>query len=171
MSRVDSSSQVSWMLLLSAVATATTCLDRKARSRGNKEPKLLYNKPPFTTYTARGTNSTGRKSKCSQFAFKSGMSNHCHIIQDTHYSSHKEPESQSSHYNYNQSRPLHVKPKSLEHHSTSTPPFKKVLSSKLFPLYNFLGLTSVGWSSLRLFSRTAASVKLDSGSQVASSIG
>ena len=61
---------------------------------------------------------------------------------------------------YNQSRSLRAKRKSMEHHTTSTPPLRKVLSPKLLSLYNLLGLTSVGWSSLKLSSRTTASVKL-----------
>ena len=88
---------------------------------------------------------------------------------------------------YNQSSSLHVNPVScsanpvycmpslslMEHYTTSTPPLRQVLSSKLICLFlhSLLGSTSVGWSSFRLASRTAASVKLDSGSQVASLIG
>ena len=157
---------------------------------------LTLYKIPLTTYTKWGRTLTGKEESVSRSVFsKQECTSHCHIIQDAHYSSHRKPESQFHHFQsvtwhrgprqsahwymcqminiteYNKSSSLHAKPKSQEHHSTSTPPPKKVLSSKLLLLYNLLGLTSVGWSSLRLSCRTAASVKLDSGSHVASSIG
>ena len=92
--------------------------------------------------------------------------------QSIHYSSHRKPNHRTFITEYNESCKLRATPKSMKHHSTSTPPpLRKFCPQNDSVSHSLLGLTSVGWSSLRLSSRTAASVKLDSGSHVASSMG
>ena len=60
-SSVDSSTRVSWMLRQCLKTQRRRRLDRQARSRGNKEPKQLSTKPPYSSDGGR-TYSLARKS-------------------------------------------------------------------------------------------------------------
>ena len=66
-SSVDSSTRVSWMLRQCLVTRRRRCLDRQARSRGNKEPKADLYKTPLQLRW--GTNVLG-KEECTIVTFK-----------------------------------------------------------------------------------------------------
>ena len=171
-SEVDSSTRVSWMLLQCAAATAPTGSDRGRGVEATRKPNKAFYKTPLQLRWGTNVQRQEEYNVRSKFTFEvRNIQPPLYQPRHPHLINKESPNHSPIITEYNQSHSLSAKPKSMEHHTTSTPPLRKVLSPKLLSLYNLLGLTSVGWSSLKLSSRTAASVKFDSGSHVASSIG
>ena len=103
-------------------------LDRQARSQGNKEPKQLATKPPYTSDGGR-TYSLARKSVIVTFNVRNVQP----LLNHPNTQSHVQGTTlHSNHYRLQQVLQLRAIPKSLECNTTSTPPFYKVLSSKPF---------------------------------------